>query len=140
MRKKVAACAQKRPENTARQMQESAKKASLNWARLIARIYEVDPLTCTDCGKEIKIVAFVVHSAQIRRILSGINWPIDIPEFDPLYEPITGNVCQLVLRTTEGFPEVEVQMHYDTGPDPPHSESYDSPHEDNSCDPPHWED
>ena len=79
MRKKVAACAQKRPEHASEQMQESAKKASRNWAKLIARIYEVDPLICTDCGKEMKIVAFVVHSAQIRRILSGINWPLDIP-------------------------------------------------------------
>lgn len=129
MREKVAACTQKRTENAAEQMQETAKKASLNWAKLIARIYEVDPLVCETCGKDIKIIAFVVHSAQIRRILSGINWPVEVPEFDPPCEAITWNISQMVPGTSDGFPEIEAQMHYDAGPDPPHSEE--------TCDPPY---
>ena len=141
LRKKVIACSQKIPNDAA--MQVSAKKASLNWAKLIARIYEVDPLICSDCGSEIKIVFFVVHSAQIRRILSGIPWPTETPEFDPPNEA----VCQLDHGTADGFPAMENQVHYDaeaqvhddSGPDPPHpEESYDRPHED-YCDPPHWD-
>jgi len=54
---------------------EKTKKVSQNWAKLIAKIYEVYPLTCSSCGKKIKIVAFVTHAAEIRRILSGIGWP-----------------------------------------------------------------
>lgn len=140
MREKVTPCAQTRSENMHQRMQEAAEKVSLNWARLIARIYEVDPLICEACGKKIKIIAFVIHSAQIRRILSGISWPTEAPEFDPPYEPITWDICQMAPGTSDGFPEIKEQMHSDAGPDPPHSEeSCDPPHWEDTCDPPHWE-
>lgn len=48
-------------------------------------------------GKEIKIVAFVTHSVEIRRILSGIGWPTEIPEFDPPYDFPDREICQLLL-------------------------------------------
>jgi len=83
---------------------EKVEKVSLNWAKLIARIYEDNPLVC-DCGKEIKITAFVTHSAQIWRILRGIGWPTEIPEFDPLYDFADFEICQLVSGTEDGFPE-----------------------------------
>ncbi|MCE5293270.1 MAG: hypothetical protein LLF94_01480, partial [Chlamydiales bacterium] len=31
---------------------EKITKASKGWAQLISRIYEVDPLTCANCGKK----------------------------------------------------------------------------------------
>ena len=97
LRKKVVAGVRKAPE-VKQEIQETVnkvEKVSLNWAKLIARIYEVDPLTCTDCGKKIKIIAFVTHTAQIKRILSGIGWPFEVLEFDPPYE--LWNICQLGL-------------------------------------------
>jgi len=39
------------------------------WAELIYRIYEVDPLTCTQCGAEMKILAFITEHATIKKIL-----------------------------------------------------------------------
>lgn len=136
-RKQVAANAQKRLETAAKARQEQVektKRVSQNWAKLIAKIYEADPLLCTSCGKKIKIVAFVTHAAQIRRILSGIGWPTEAPEFDPYAEPesVTYDVCDLVPGTSDGFPEIDEQIHCGTGPDPPHCDEY--------CDPPHWED
>jgi len=81
LRKKVAASAQKRPETSVPPaVQEAAgkvEKASFNWAKLIARIYETNPLIC-QCGEEIKITAFVLHSAEIRRVLGRIGWPTEI--------------------------------------------------------------
>jgi hypothetical protein len=41
-----------------------------SWARLIARIYEVDPLVCPGCGHELKIVAAITDPAVIDRILA----------------------------------------------------------------------
>jgi hypothetical protein len=124
-------------------MQETAvkvKKVSLNWAKLIARIYEANPLVCTGCGKEIKIVAFVTHAAEIRRILSNINWPLKPPEFEPPYDLFSCDICQLVPGTKDGFPETEEQFYCDVGPDPPHWEELcDPPHQDYS-DPSHSED
>ena len=90
---------------------DKVEKVSFNWAKLISRIYEVNPLICSNCGKEIKIIAFITHSSQIWRILKGIGWPTSIFEFDPEYELQTYDVCQLIPTTADGFPEIECQVH-----------------------------
>ena len=66
-------------------MVEKIEKVSFSWGKLIARIYETNPLICS-CGKEIKITLFVTNSLDIHRILNGIGWPTEIPEFDPPYD------------------------------------------------------
>ena len=43
------------------------------WAVLMARIYEVFPLLCPLCGGQMRIIAFITHSADIRRILEHIT-------------------------------------------------------------------
>jgi len=43
------------------------------WAVLIARIYEVFPLLCPICGGQMRIIAFITHSAEIRHILDHIG-------------------------------------------------------------------
>ena len=114
-------------------MQEAVskvQKVSFNWAKLIARIYEVNPLVCT-CGKEIKITAFVLHSAEIRRILSGIGWPIEIPDFYPPYDLPVWDICQLISGTEDGFFQENLQLQEERGPDPPFLDCH--------SDPPHWE-
>ena len=134
MRQKAAANAQKRPKSSIPlDVKESSEKVSLSWAKLIARIYEANPLVC-QCGKEIKITTLVLHSAEIRRVLSRICWPTGIPEFDPPYDFPDRDICQLLPWTEDGFPpaEAEIQITGKAGPDPPHW--------DNHSDPPHWED
>jgi hypothetical protein len=159
LRKILVAHAQKQLEDKAKTMQQTVEKvtnASRSWARLISKIYEVDPLICLACGKKIKIVAFVTHTEEIRRILRGIGWPIEVPQFDPSLDYID-DICQLQPDTSDGFPEIQADVHYGAGPDPPYKEEIDSPHydevhdcshwqyncdpphEDNYYDPPHWE-
>lgn len=141
LRKKVAANAQKRLASVPNLVQEAAskvEKVSLNWAKLIARIYESNPLICR-CGKEIKITAFITNPAEIRRILNRIGWPTEIPEFDPPYDLFDREICQLLPWTEDGFTPDEVQGK--GGPDPPFIENHlDPPHWDDYCDQPHWED
>ncbi len=36
-------------------------KASSTWARLILKIFEVDPLRCEKCGGEMKVIAFITE-------------------------------------------------------------------------------
>ena len=43
------------------------------WAVLIARIYEVLPLLCPLCGGQMRIIAFITHSADIRHIPLRFN-------------------------------------------------------------------
>ena len=38
---------------------ESSKEYRKNWARLIQKIHEVDPLTCTKCQSKMRIIAFI---------------------------------------------------------------------------------
>jgi len=133
LRKQVAANTQKRLDTVAKTRQETdekVSKASKGWAQLIARIYEVDPLTCSSCGQKIKIMTFVTYPEHIRHILRGIGWPIAIPEFDPPPEEHCDDICQLDPNTPDGFSEPEVHVHYDAGPDPPSIADID---------PPHWE-
>ena len=80
---------------------DKVKKVSINWAMLIARIYETDPLTCTSCGEKITILSFVTHPEEIWRILRGTIWPLEAPEFDPPYELDHWNICQLMPGTLD---------------------------------------
>ena len=45
------------------------RRASALWAWLIARIYDGLPLTCPQCGTEMKLVAFITEADTIRAIL-----------------------------------------------------------------------
>ncbi len=40
-----------------------------SWARLLARIFEVDPLLCPTCGEAMQIVGFIKEPALIDKIL-----------------------------------------------------------------------
>ncbi len=37
----------------------AASRSSQTWAMLIKRVYEVDPLSCPQCGGQMKVVAFI---------------------------------------------------------------------------------
>ena len=50
------------------------------WAILIARVYEVTPLTCSNCGAQMKIVAFIKEQWVINKILDHIGEPIEAPK------------------------------------------------------------
>ena len=39
------------------------------WARLIAKVYEVDPLICPHCGSEMKLFAVITDLPEVRNIL-----------------------------------------------------------------------
>jgi hypothetical protein len=36
-------------------------RSSQTWAMLIKRVYKVDPLSCSQCGGEMKVVAFIAE-------------------------------------------------------------------------------
>ena len=44
-----------------------------SWALSVRRIYEVDPLTCTECGSEMRILAFLLAPAVVRKILDHLD-------------------------------------------------------------------
>jgi hypothetical protein len=48
------------PETSA---EPSRRRSSPTWARLIARIYQTDPLVCSRCGQKMQIIAFLKRPA-----------------------------------------------------------------------------
>ena len=58
------------------------KKCRANWARLIQKIYEIDPLACPKCGGIMRILAFIEEAAVICKILDHLGlW--DVPKRQP---------------------------------------------------------
>lgn len=57
------------------------------WAVLMARIYEVFPLLCPICGGQMRVIAFITHSADIRRILDHIGAASAPPHIAPARGP-----------------------------------------------------
>ena len=56
-------------------------RSSPSWARLIAKVYEVDPLTCTRCGAHMTILAFLTDTFTVHRILDHLG--LSPPEGKP---------------------------------------------------------
>ena len=76
MRKKAAEAAGSVEESTATVGAEEASpsRSSQSWAMLIKRVYEVDPLSCPECGGQMAVVAFIEppQGDVIEKILRGL--------------------------------------------------------------------
>ena len=44
-----------------------------SWAKWIRKIYETDPLTCSECGEPMRIIAFITDSREVSKILEHIG-------------------------------------------------------------------
>jgi hypothetical protein len=51
----------------------SKKQFRKNWARLIQKIYNVDPLCCPKCSGKMRIIAFIEDKVLIRKILKHLD-------------------------------------------------------------------
>jgi hypothetical protein len=36
-----------------------------SWAKWIRKIYETDPLICTECGEQMRIIAFITNPREV---------------------------------------------------------------------------
>lgn len=62
----------------------AAPPGARTWARLMARIHEVDPLRCRRCGGTMVLIAFIVGRAVIVRILARLDEPSRAPRMAPI--------------------------------------------------------
>ena len=66
-------------------------RSSQTWAMLIKRVYEVDPLSCSQCGGEMKVVAFIEppQGGVIEEILTHCGlWQASAPRAPPDVEDL----------------------------------------------------
>ncbi len=59
------------------------RRASLHWARLLARIYEIQPLTCPRCHGPMRLIAILIEPSTIRAILAHLGEPTTAPPLIP---------------------------------------------------------
>jgi len=57
----------------ARAQARDARALRRSWAKLIKRIYEVDPLVCPSCGSEMKVIAFITEHDVVDAILGHLE-------------------------------------------------------------------
>jgi hypothetical protein len=56
---------------------ESSKEYRKNWARLIQKIYEVDPLRCPKCSGKMKVISVIEDEDVIKKILKHLGlWEV----------------------------------------------------------------
>jgi hypothetical protein len=67
--------------------QAAGKGKNRSWARLIRKVFEVDPLLCPDCGGEMRIISFIEELAVVRKILEHLGlWEDQEPRPPPSEE------------------------------------------------------
>jgi hypothetical protein len=55
------------------------------WVRLIAKVYEVDALSCRRCGFPMRVLALITDATEVKRILRHlVNIGRPPPGFDPI--------------------------------------------------------
>ena len=51
----------------------SSREYRRNWARLIQKIYEVDPLTCPKCALHMRVISVIEDSEIVKKILKHLG-------------------------------------------------------------------
>ena len=51
----------------------SSNEYRKNWARLIQKIYEVDPLTCPKCSGKMKVISVIDDEDVVKKILKHLG-------------------------------------------------------------------
>jgi hypothetical protein len=59
------------------------KSSRISWADLLARTFDIDTKHCNDCGAEMKIIAAIMESKAIKKILTHLKLPHQPPELAP---------------------------------------------------------
>jgi hypothetical protein len=59
----------------------TGRRSSPSWARLLAKVFQVDPLACRRCSGPLKVVAYITDSPAIRQILEHLG--LSPPEKPP---------------------------------------------------------
>jgi len=81
------------------------RPAHILWAVLIARIYEVFALLCPICGGQMRIIAFITYSADIRQILDHIGVDTEPPRITPSRGPPLWDGCDALDEGVDVEPD-----------------------------------
>jgi hypothetical protein len=66
----------------------SDQESRSTWARLIAQVYEVDPLVCPRCSAPMRILAVITEPEEVHKILRHL---VKIGRSPPGFDPTSSN-------------------------------------------------
>ncbi|MBW1799532.1 MAG: hypothetical protein JRJ85_02270 [Deltaproteobacteria bacterium] len=69
----------------------------MNWARLIQKIYEVDPLTCRKCSGKMKLISVIEDEEVIKKILKHLG----LRQFEPRPPPKVTEPTKIVEHSID---------------------------------------
>ena len=60
------------------------QESSRTWAKLIAQVYEVDPLECPRCHSPMNVIAVITEPAEVKKILRHL---VKVGRSPPVLDP-----------------------------------------------------
>jgi len=63
------------------------EKKNIPWAKLLARVFNIDVETCIKCGGKMKIIAAIEDPKVIKKILEHLRLPTKLPPLQPARAP-----------------------------------------------------
>jgi len=93
--------------------QGNEKSFRKNWARLIQKIYEVDPLVCPKCHGPMRIISLIENPSVIRDILNHLGlWLVKARPPPKAHAPPMGTQCSIIAPYADG--DLQLQTNADT--------------------------
>jgi len=106
MRKKAEEAAEPSSQGDACDLPSA--RCSQTWAMLIKRVYETDPMVCSQCGGEMKVVSFLdpPQGEVIEKILKYCGlWQAPAPRAPPDMEDLVLELDAAYSDSSIGFPD-----------------------------------
>ena len=86
---------------------EFAQRAKAAWARLIRKVYEVDPLECPKCKGPMRVIALIDDPRGVRRILEHLGrWAPEATERGPPVPAADWPVNAVIPLTYHRLPDI----------------------------------
>jgi hypothetical protein len=71
------------PSDTSDDVPQSATSVRISWARLLKRVFDIDIEHCPHCGANMKIIAAILESSAITKILDHLGISTRAPPRSP---------------------------------------------------------
>ncbi|MBI5884319.1 MAG: transposase [Elusimicrobia bacterium] len=86
----------KAPNQAVERLKEEVSVRARSWAALLSRIFEIEPLICSQCGGTLVPVAAILDDRELERITKHLGLPSDLPKTVPAKSrppPLEGDSC-----------------------------------------------
>ncbi|MBI5883323.1 MAG: transposase [Elusimicrobia bacterium] len=86
----------KTPNQAVERLKEEVSVRSRSWAALLSRIFEIEPLVCSQCGANLVPVAAIMDDRELERLAKHLGLPSDLPKTVPAKSrppPLEGDSC-----------------------------------------------